>query len=53
MNEGGWALTYNPRDGILIIGICSRTRNTNLGEPGYQAGSGIARSLSLKENQSC
>jgi len=46
MNEGGKGLTYNPRDGILIIGICSRTKNTNLGEPGYQPGCGIARFLS-------
>jgi hypothetical protein len=44
--EEGGVMRYNPKDGILIIGICSRTKDGSPGEPGYPTDCGIARFLS-------
>jgi len=46
LSESGTTIQYNPMDSILIIGTCSRTKDTHLGEPGYPPNSGIARFLS-------
>jgi hypothetical protein len=46
MIEEDGVMQYNPKDGILIIGICSRTKDSNPGEPGYPPDCGIARLLS-------
>jgi len=46
MIEAGSTPGYNPKDSILIIGICSRTKDSNPGEPGYPPNCGIARFLS-------
>jgi len=46
MIEEGSTPGYNPKDSILIIGICSRTKDSSPGEPGYPPDCGIARFLS-------
>jgi hypothetical protein len=46
MIEAGSTPGYSPKDSILIIGICSRTKDSNPGEPGYPPNCGIARFLS-------
>jgi len=46
MTEEDSAMGYNPQDSILIIGICSRTKDNSPGEPGYPPECGIARFLS-------
>ncbi len=46
MSEEDSRVRYSPKDGILIVGICSRTKDSSPGEPGYPADSGIARFLS-------
>ncbi len=46
MNETKSSTGYNPTNKILIIGICSRTKDTNPGESSYPPDRGVVRFLS-------
>ncbi|EJG07247.1 hypothetical protein Metli_1291 [Methanofollis liminatans DSM 4140] len=45
-DDAGTDTAYRPSDSILVIGICSRTKDTTPGNPVYPTDSGIARFIS-------